>query len=245
MTATITLVLALLVVTVVCASLATRLRVPYAIVLVLAGALLSLLPGLPAVELNPDLILFLFLPPLVYSSAWQVSWREFRANLRPILQLAIGLVLFTTSGVAVVAHVLLGLPWPIAFVLGAVLSPTDAVAASAIAKRMGLSPRLVTVLEGESMVNDATGLVIYTFAVAAAVTGSFQLGAASLQFVVVSLGASSSGWPLAGRWPGCIATSTMRPSKSPSPCSPPSPPISWLRRRGSRASWRCFRLDST
>jgi monovalent cation/hydrogen antiporter len=201
MTATITLVLALLAATVVCAILATRLRVPYAIVLVLAGAGLSLLPGLPSAELNPDLILFLFLPPLVYSSAWQISSREFQANLRPILFLAIGLVLFTTAGVAVVAHVLLGLPWPIAFVLGALLSPTDAVAASAIAKRMGLSPRLVTVLEGESMVNDATGLVVYTFAVAAAVSGSFQPGAAALQFVVVSLGGLLVGlvigWPLA------------------------------------------------
>jgi Na+/H+ antiporter len=201
MTTTITLVLALLAATVVCATLATRLRVPYAIVLVLAGAGLSLIPGLPGVELSPDLILLLFLPPLVYSSAWQISWREFRTNLRPILLLAIGLVLFTTTGVAVVAHLLLGFPWPVAFVLGAVLSPTDAVAASAIAKRMGLSPRLVTVLEGESMVNDATGLVVYTFAVAAAVTGNFQAGEALLQFVVVSLGGLLIGlvigWPLA------------------------------------------------
>jgi CPA1 family monovalent cation:H+ antiporter len=201
MTTTITLVLALLAATVVCATLATHLRVPYAIVLVLAGAGLSLIPGLPGVELNPDLILFLFLPPLVYSSAWQISWREFRTNLRPILLLAIGLVLFTTAGVAVVARVLLGLRLPVAFVLGAVLSPTDAVAASAIAKRMGLSPRLVTVLEGESMVNDATGLVVYTFAVAAAVSGSFQPGEAFLQFVVVSLGGLLIGlvigWPLA------------------------------------------------
>jgi CPA1 family monovalent cation:H+ antiporter len=145
--------------------------------------------------------LFLFLPPLVYSSAWQTSWREFRANLRPILSLAIGLVLFTTVCVAVVAHTLLGLPWSIAFVLGAVLSPTDAVAASAIAQRMGLSRRIVTVLEGESIVNDATGLVVYTFAVAAAVTGSFQLGAAMLQFIVVSLGGLVIGlvvgWPIA------------------------------------------------
>jgi monovalent cation/hydrogen antiporter len=201
MTATITLVLALLVATVVCASVATRLRMPYAIVLVLGGAALSLLPGLPAVELNPDLILFLFLPPLVYSSAWQISWRAFRANLRPILLLAIGLVLAITAGVAIVAHFLLGFPWSIAFVLGAVLSPTDAVAASAIAQRMGLPQRLVTVLEGESMVNDATGLVVYTFAVAAAVTGSFQPGEAFLQFVVVSLGGLLAGlvigWPLA------------------------------------------------
>ncbi len=201
MTATITLVLALLVATVVCASVATRLRLPYAIVLVLGGAGLSLLPGLPAVALNPDLILFLFLPPLVYSSAWQISWRAFRANLRPILLLAIGLVLAITAGVAIVAHFLLGFPWSIAFVLGAVLSPTDAVAASAIAQRMGLPQRLVTVLEGESMVNDATGLVVYTFAVAALVSGSFQPGEAFLQFVVVSLGGLLAGlvigWPLA------------------------------------------------
>jgi Kef-type K+ transport system membrane component KefB len=146
MTTTITLVLGLLVATVVFASLATRLQVPYAILLVLGGALLGFLPGLPEVELNPELILFLFLPPLVYSSAWQTSWREFRANLRPILSLAIGLVLFTTVCVAVVAHTILGLPWSIAFVLGAVLSPTDTVAATAIAQRMGLSRRIMTVL---------------------------------------------------------------------------------------------------
>src|SRR2546428_7259268 len=124
MTATITLVLALLVATVVCASLATRLRVPYAIVLVLAGALLSLLPGLPTVALNPDLILFLFLPPLVYSSAWQISWREFRASLRPILLLSIGLVLFTTAGGAVGGSLLLR-PFlsPLLFVGGGVFPP--------------------------------------------------------------------------------------------------------------------------
>jgi CPA1 family monovalent cation:H+ antiporter len=201
MTATITLVLGLLVATVVFASLATRLQVPYAILLVLGGALLGFLPGLPEVDLNPELILFLFLPPLVYSSAWQTSWREFRANLRPILSLAIGLVLFTTVCVAVVAHTLLGLPWSIAFVLGAVLSPTDTVAANTIAQRIGLSRRILTVLEGESMVNDATGLVVYTFAVAAAVTGRFELGAAIVQFVVVSLGGLVIGlvvgWPIA------------------------------------------------
>jgi len=133
MTATITLILGLLVATVVVASLATRLRIPYAILLVFGGTLLGLVPGLPEIDLNPELILFLFLPPLVYSSAWQTSWRAFRTNMRPILLLAIGLVLFTTVCVAIVAHMLLGLSWPVAFVLGAVLSPTDAVAASAIA----------------------------------------------------------------------------------------------------------------
>ncbi len=201
MTATITLLLGLLVASVVFASLATRLRVPYAILLVLAGVGLGFIPGLPKVVLDPDLILLVFLPPLVYSSAWQTSWREFRANLRSILLLAVGLVLVTTAVVAIVAHVLLGLPWAVAFVLGAVLSPTDAVAASAIAKRMGLSRRIVTVLEGESMVNDATGLVVYSFAVAAAVTGDFQFGAASVQFVVVGLGGLVVGlvigWPVA------------------------------------------------
>jgi Na+/H+ antiporter len=201
MTATITLVLGLLVATVVFASLATRLRVPYAILLVLAGAALGLLPGLPEIDLDPQLILFLFLPPLVYSSAWLISWREFQANMRSILLLAIGLVLFTTLCVAIVAHMLLGLSWSVAFVLGAVLSPTDAVAASAIAQRMGLSRRIVTVLEGESMVNDATGLVVYTFAVATAVTGHFSLGAAAWQFALVSLGGLvvglGVGWPIA------------------------------------------------
>jgi CPA1 family monovalent cation:H+ antiporter len=201
MTTTITLMLGLLIATLVFASLATRLRVPYAILLILGGALLGFLPGLPEVDLNGDLILFLFLPPLVYSSAWLTSWREFRANLRPILLLAIGLVVVTTVFVAVVAHFFIALPWSVSFVLGAVLSPTDAVAASAIAQRMGLPRGTVTVLEGESMVNDATGLVAYTFAVAAATTGHFQLAAAGLQFVIVSLGGLLVGlivgWPLA------------------------------------------------
>jgi Na+/H+ antiporter len=201
MTTTITLVLGLLVATVVFASLATRLRVPYAILLVLGGTLLGLVPGLPEIDLEPNLILFLFLPPLIYSSAWQTSWRAFRTNMRSILLLAIGLVLITTACVAVVAHLLLGFAWPIAFVLGAVLSPTDAVAANAIAQRMNLSRDVVTVLEGESMVNDATGLVVYTFAVAAAVTGHFSLGAASWQFALVSLGGLVIGlvvgWPIA------------------------------------------------
>src|SRR6266700_3334710 len=188
MSATISLLLGLLVAIVVLATLATRLRIPYAILLVLSGLLLGFVPGLPRIELDPELILVLFLPPLIYSSAWLTSWREFRANLRPILQLSLGLVLVTTIVIAVVAHTMAGLSWPVAFVLGAVVSPTDAVAASATAKQLGLPRRIVTVIEGESMVNDATGLVIYRFAVAAVVTGSFSLSQAGLQFVVVSLG---------------------------------------------------------
>ena len=201
MPATITLVFSLLVAIVVLATMAARLRLPYAILLVLGGLVLSFLPGLPTITLDPELILFLFLPPLIYSSAWTTSWREFRANLRPILLLSVGLVLATTCIVAVVAHVFVGLPWPVAFVLGAVVSPTDAVAASATAKSVGLPRRLMTLLEGESMVNDATGLVVYRFAVAAVVTGSFQLSQAGLQFVLVSIGGLLVGlvvgWPLA------------------------------------------------
>ena len=201
MPATITLVFSLLVAIVILATLAARLRLPYAILLVLGGLVLSFLPGLPTITLDPALILFLFLPPLIYSSAWTTSWREFRANLRPILLLSVGLVLATTCMVAVVAHIFVGLSWPVAFVLGAVVSPTDAVAASATAKSVGLPRRLMTLLEGESMVNDATGLVVYRFAVAAVITGSFSLAQASFQFVFVSVGGLLVGlvvgWPLA------------------------------------------------
>jgi Na+/H+ antiporter len=201
MSATISLLFGLLVAIVVLATLATRLHLPYAILLVLGGLLLGFVPGLPTIELNPELILVLFLPPLIYSSAWLTSWREFRANLRPILQLSLGLVLVTTLVIGVVAHFIAGLSWPVAFVLGAVVSPTDAVAASATARQLGLPRRIVTVIEGESMVNDATGLVAYRFAVAAVVTGSFSLPQAGLQFVVVSLGGLLIGlliaWPVA------------------------------------------------
>src|SRR5690348_585458 len=169
--------------------LAGRLGIPYPILLVLGGLALALIPGVPDVELRPDLAFLLFLPPLLYSSAWTTSWRDFRANLRPIGLLAIGLVLVTTLLVAVTAHAVIpALPWAAAFTLGAIVSPTDAVAATAIAQRLGVPRRLVTVVEGESLVNDATGLVAYRFAVVAVVTGAFSLGAALAQFVLVSLG---------------------------------------------------------
>jgi len=135
------------------------------------------------------MVFLLFLPPLLYASAWQTSWRDFQANLRPISLLALGLVLVTTVVVAVVAHVLIPeLPWAVAFVLGAIVSPTDAVAATSIAQRLGIPRRIVTIFEGESLVNDATGLVAYRFAVAAVVAGVFSLGEAGLQFVVTSVG---------------------------------------------------------
>jgi CPA1 family monovalent cation:H+ antiporter len=191
----------LLVAVVALASVATRLQLPYPILLMLGGLALGFVPGLPPVTLDPALILFLFLPPLIYTSAWFTSWRDFRADLRPILLLAIGLVLTCTTLVAAVAHAALGLAWPVAFVLGALVSPTDAVAATAIMQRLGVARRVVTIVEGESMVNDATGLVTYRFAVAAVVTGVFSLAQASLQFVVVSAGGILIGlliaWPVA------------------------------------------------
>ena len=193
------LVLGLLVAVVVLAIMAPRLRIPYPVVLVLGGLLLGFVPGLPRFTLDPDVVFLLFLPPLLYASAWQTSWRDFRANLRPISLLALGLVLMTTLVVAVVAHVLIpDLPWAVAFVLGAIVSPTDAVAATAIAQRLGIPQRIVTIVEGESLVNDATGLVAYRFAVAAVVAGVFSLGEASLQFVVVSVGGIALG--LAAGW---------------------------------------------
>lgn len=201
MTATISLFFGLLVAIVVLATLASRLRLPYAVLFVIGGLALGFVPALPAIELNPELILVLFLPPLIYSSAWFTSWRAFRVSLRPILQLALGLVLVTTLVIGVVAHFVAGLSWPVAFVLGAVISPTDAVAASATARQFGLPRRIVTVIEGESMVNDATGLVVYRFAVAVVVMGSFSLWQAGLQFLLVSVGGLVIGlaiaWPVA------------------------------------------------
>lgn len=167
--------------------LAGKLRVPYPILLVLGGLLIALAP-LPPVPLRPDLIFLLFLPPLLYHAALLTSWRDFRANLAPILLLAIGLVLATTVSVALVSHALLGLVWPAAFALGAIISPPDAIAATSIMQRLRIPKRIVTILEGESLVNDASALVVYTFAIAAAYTGEFSLPEASWQFVVKSFG---------------------------------------------------------
>jgi len=168
---------------------ARRLQVPEPIVLVLGGLLVSLLPGLPSVELQPDYVFLIVLPPLLYAQAWFTSWKDFCDQLRPITYLAVGLVLFTASAVAFAAHALMPeLPLAAAFVLGAIVSPPDAVAASAIAQRLHLPRRMVTVLEGESLVNDATGLVAYKFAVIAVLTGGFSVGQATSGFILVVLG---------------------------------------------------------
>jgi CPA1 family monovalent cation:H+ antiporter len=188
------IILGLLVAVAALATLATRLKIPYPILLVLGGSALGFVPQLPRVELDPELVFLLFLPPLLYVSALFTSWRDFRANVRPISLLAIGLVLMTTFVVAAVVHAVIGLPWPAAFVLGAIVSPTDAIAATTVAQRLGVPRRIVTVLEGESLVNDATGIVAYRVAVAAVVTGAFSIWEAGLQFVLGAAGGVAAGF---------------------------------------------------
>jgi CPA1 family monovalent cation:H+ antiporter len=169
--------------------LAPRVRVPYPILLVLGGLAVGFIRGLPHVELRPDVVLVAILPPLLYASAFFTSLRDLKRNARPLSLLAVGLVLATMLAVAAVAHVAIsGLSWPVCFVLGAIVAPTDAVAATAIASRLGIPRRLVTLIEGESLINDATALVAYGFAVTAVLTGSFSLWHAAWRFVVDVLG---------------------------------------------------------
>jgi monovalent cation/hydrogen antiporter len=170
-------------------AIAQVVRVPYPILLVLGGLALGFVPGMPTIELSPDLVLVAFLPPLLYGAAFFTPLRELRANAGSISTLAVGLVLATTVAVAVVAHAVIPeLTWPTAFVLGAIVSPTDPTAATAIAQRLGLPRRLIAIIEGESLVNDGTALVVYRVAVVAVVTGSFSLASASARFVVSVIG---------------------------------------------------------
>jgi Na+/H+ antiporter len=170
------------------AQLARMLNVPYPIFLVLGGLGIGFVPGLPEIEIAPEVIFIIFLPPLLSAAAFFSSPLELRAHLRPILLLAIGLVLCTTAAIALVAHFLIGLPWAAAFVLGAILSPTDPVAAEAVFRRLGVPGRVETVVGGESLVNDGTGLVAYRIAVAAVVTGTFSIWEAGLDFLLVGGG---------------------------------------------------------
>src|SRR5215831_8820613 len=167
---------------------AQRLRVAAPILMLVAGAAIAFVPGIPQVALDPELVLVLLLPPLLYSSGVGMSWRGFRSNLRPILLLAIGCVLFTAAAVAALGHFLLGMSWAVGFVLGAIVAPPDAVAPMAVMKHMRLPRRLITVLEGESLVNDATALVIFGFALSAVATGTFSLPAAAGKFLAIVVG---------------------------------------------------------
>jgi monovalent cation/hydrogen antiporter len=183
------LVLLLIAACVVLTLVARRLRLPPAAALILGGVVIALIPGIPDFELDPDLTIVLFLPPLLLVSAYLTTWRDFRADLRIILQLAVGAVLFTTLAVGWVAHLVMpSLPWAACFALGAIVSPPDAVAAKAVLQGLPLPRRVVTLLEGESLVNDATGLVLYRFAVAAALTGTFDRGAAAASFLFLAFG---------------------------------------------------------
>jgi CPA1 family monovalent cation:H+ antiporter len=177
------LIVVLLAVVLALTTLARKILIPYPILLVISGLVLGVVPGLPTVTLHPDLVFLVFLPPILWAAAYFTSLREFRENIRPISLLAVGLVLATTAAVAAVAHDMLGMGWAEAIAVGAIVSPPDAVSATAVGKRLRIPRRVVTILEGESLVNDATALVLYRTAVAAAVSGTFVLDATLLQFV--------------------------------------------------------------
>jgi monovalent cation/hydrogen antiporter len=171
------------------ARITERIKIPYPILLVVAGITIGLVPGLPGVSLQPDTVFLLFLPPILFYAAWSTSWTDMKAARRPIGLLAIGCVIFTTCAVALVAHTFIpSLGWSEAFVLGAIISPPDVVAATASTKGLKVPKRIITVLEGESLVNDATGLIVYRYAVAAVLTGTFSLWEASFKFVLMAAG---------------------------------------------------------
>jgi monovalent cation/hydrogen antiporter len=172
--------------------------VPYPVTLVVGGAVIGFLPGVPSVELDPDLVLLIFLPPLLYGAAFFTSVRDLRRNAKPIALLSIPLVLVTMAAVAVVAHEAVGLDWGPAFVLGAIVSPTDAVAPAEIMRRIGAPRRLITIVEGENLTNDWTALVLYRFAITAVVTGSFSAWEAIPKFIGTGVGGVAVGL-LAGR----------------------------------------------
>jgi CPA1 family monovalent cation:H+ antiporter len=188
-------VLGMMIVAVILARFSDAAGVPYAVLLVVAGMALAFVPRLPSVDFEPQLIMALFLPPLLFSSAYFTSWRDFRMYLRPILGLAIGLVLFTTLGVGLAVKTLLpDVPWAVAFLLGAIVSPPDAVAAAAILEKLRLPKRIVAILEGESLVNDATGLVLYKFALAAVLSGTFSVVEATGMFAIYAVGGCALGY---------------------------------------------------
>jgi len=174
--------------------LSRRAGLPYPIALVLGGGALSFIPGLPKLEYDPQFLLVIVLPPILYQAALLTSWRDFKASLRPIGMLAVGLVIVTMLAVGAMLKFLIpDLPWAAAFVFGAIVSPPDAVAATAILSRLNMPRRIVVVLEGESLVNDASGLVLYKLAVAAVLTGSFSIAGASAEFAMVSFGGLAIG----------------------------------------------------
>jgi CPA1 family monovalent cation:H+ antiporter len=186
-------ILSLLGATAALAIVANAVQVPYPIVLVAGGAAVGFVPGMPELELAPELVLLIFLPPLLYGAAFFSSLRDLRRNVGSIGLLAVGLVLVTMAAVAVVAHLVIGLSWEVAFVLGAIVAPTDAVAPAEIVRRLGAPRRIVTVIEGENLTNDWTALALYKFAVAAVVSGSFSAWEAGPEFLLTGIGGIAIG----------------------------------------------------
>ncbi len=175
-------------------AIADKIRLPYPVLMVSVGIAMGFLPTMPAMEVNPDVIMLIFLPPLLYDAAFNISFKAFRTNLNTIFTLAIGLVFITTVGIAVIAHyVIPGMTWPLSFALGAILAATDAVSAISITKGLDISHNTSTILEGESLVNDASALVAYRFAVAAVTGYAFVFWRASLQFLVLMAGGFLAG----------------------------------------------------
>ena len=171
-----------------------KIKIPYPIMLVFAGLIIGFVPFLPNLKLDPDIVFLLFLPPLLYDGAFKTSWLDFKKEIRTISALAVSLVFFTIVIVAAAAHYLIpGFSWPISFVLGAIISPPDAVAAAGIIKGLGLNKRVITVIEGESLINDASALIAYRYALAATLSGSFVLWKAGLQFLLVAGGGVAAG----------------------------------------------------
>jgi len=175
-------------------AIANRIKIPYPILLVSAGIAIGFLPEMPEIILDPEVVFLIFLPPLLYDAAFNISFKELRKNLATVTTLAIPLVFFTTSAIAVTVHYLIPvMTWPLSFVLGAILSPPDAVAATGITKGLGLSHRTLTILEGESLVNDASGLIAYRFAVGAIAGAGFTVWNLSMQFLLVVIGGAFVG----------------------------------------------------
>jgi CPA1 family monovalent cation:H+ antiporter len=163
--------------------LSKKLKISYPILLVLAGLAIGFIPGIPKVQLDPDIVFLIFLPPLLYYAAWYTSWKDFWQNKRPILLLSIGLVIFTSAAVAFISHALIpDFPLAYGFLLGGIISPPDAVAATSVLQGLKVPKRVVTILEGESLINDASSLIVFRFALVAILTGQFSMVKASGEF---------------------------------------------------------------
>lgn len=189
-----TIVIFILVVMIGLSSVADHIKIPYPVLLIIAGIAVGFIPALRPIDINPEIIFLIFLPPLLYDAAFNISFKEFKTNMNTIATLSIGLVFITAIGIAVVAHYMIpGMSWPVSFVLGAILSATDAVAAMSITKGLGLSHKTNTILEGESLVNDASALVAYRFAVAAVTGTAFVFWKASLSFAILMAGGFITG----------------------------------------------------